>query len=255
MTHFTVLVRFEGKIEDTEKILEKLLEPYEENERVDPYKHYMSKEDVDMMAKNYGVESTDTESLIKKMIEWHGAEGGIDEEGLFYWSTYNPQSKWDWWSLGGRWSGRLVLKDGAKGVEGRPGVGNNKTGIDAAYFKDIDFETMRQNQIKRMEEYYTEFIEKAKVGTDPSIEMGEWIYNIHDDESMEQMIIRKIGLGEITASAVLDENGWHEPHKMGWFGCTYDETETYETWCNKLRERFLSNTTENTIIAMVDCHI
>lgn len=34
----------------------------------------------------------------------------IDEEGNLL-STYNPDSKWDWYSIGGRWNGFLVLKE------------------------------------------------------------------------------------------------------------------------------------------------
>lgn len=38
-------------------------------------------------------------------------EDCIDEEGNL-WSTYNPNSKWDWYSIGGRWNGVLKTKDG-----------------------------------------------------------------------------------------------------------------------------------------------
>lgn len=36
-----------------------------------------------------------------------------------YESTYNPKSKWDWYSIGGRWDGQIQCRDGG-GVEGRP---------------------------------------------------------------------------------------------------------------------------------------
>ena len=40
----------------------------------------------------------------------------------------NPNAKWDWYCVGGRWTGFLRLKDGAKGELGRPGVfGNSPT--------------------------------------------------------------------------------------------------------------------------------
>ena len=35
----------------------------------------------------------------------------LDEDGN-EWSTSNPQSKWDWWTVGGRWDGGLRTKDG-----------------------------------------------------------------------------------------------------------------------------------------------
>lgn len=38
-----------------------------------------------------------------------------DNENLT--STYNPDSKWDWYEIGGRWSGFLVLKNGSRSSE------------------------------------------------------------------------------------------------------------------------------------------
>lgn len=43
-------------------------------------------------------------------IQWHEPED-IGDDGETY-STYNPKSKWDWYSLGGRWAGLLKLKEG-----------------------------------------------------------------------------------------------------------------------------------------------
>src|SRR4051794_35627293 len=34
----------------------------------------------------------------------------------------NPNKKWDWWQIGGRWSGLLQVKPGAEGHKGEPGV-------------------------------------------------------------------------------------------------------------------------------------
>ncbi len=46
-------------------------------------------------------------------------------------------SKWDWYLLGGRWSGMIKLKEGASGEIGEPGSGGNETGIDQAMKGDI----------------------------------------------------------------------------------------------------------------------
>lgn len=55
----------------------------------------------------------------------------IDEEGNIL-STYNPDSKWDWYSIGGRWSGYLPLK--ARDEAGNPIEANE------AYCDEIDWE-------------------------------------------------------------------------------------------------------------------
>lgn len=49
----------------------------------------------------------------------------IDEDGNLL-STYNPNSKWDWYSIGGRWSGGLITKNGDH--------------VDEAYVNEVDWD-------------------------------------------------------------------------------------------------------------------
>lgn len=49
--------------------------------------------------------------------DYHGVED-VEKQG--YW--HNPDAQWDWYTIGGRWSGYFIKKDGAKGKIGRPGV-------------------------------------------------------------------------------------------------------------------------------------
>lgn len=48
----------------------------------------------------------------------------IDAEGnvLKTIDRTNPNSKWDWFQIGGRWNGFFMLKDGLTGVLGKPGI-------------------------------------------------------------------------------------------------------------------------------------
>ena len=39
---------------------------------------------------------------------WRKGEDGVWRE----FSTYNPDSKWDWYEVGGRWAGQIQVKDG-----------------------------------------------------------------------------------------------------------------------------------------------
>lgn len=73
--------------------------------------------------------------------EWNDLSWRKDEDGTWNeYSTCNPDGKWDWYVLGGRWSGSLRLKPCKKGKTGKPGVSGNVPGIDQAFKKDIDFE-------------------------------------------------------------------------------------------------------------------
>lgn len=69
----------------------------------------------------------------------------FDEEKQDYGYWENPNSKWDWYSVGGRWSDMLVAKDGVKGDKGEPSLicsytntASNK--YSSLKIKDIDWE-------------------------------------------------------------------------------------------------------------------
>lgn len=74
-----------------------------------------------------------------------------ETERAYTWSTYNPDSKWDWWVIGGRWTGYFRLKAVTDDVElGRPGTfGNSPEAMgpglrgDVAPVGLIDLEAMR----------------------------------------------------------------------------------------------------------------
>lgn len=85
-----------------------LLAPYDENKEVEPYKKYPKKDEIETMAEHYKLKPTNLEGLAKRMEGWSGHKGGVDKKGLFYVTTYNPDSKWDWWRVGGRWDGAIV---------------------------------------------------------------------------------------------------------------------------------------------------
>ena len=79
--------------------------------------------------------------------DWHGTKERDPEKGRFgYWE--NPNKKWDWYQVGGRWSGLLKLKPGAHGLTGETGLmgSNHARGADRAdqaRKRDIDFDGMR----------------------------------------------------------------------------------------------------------------
>ena len=57
----------------------------------------------------------------------------------------NPNAQWDWYEIGGRWTGTFKLKDEARGTIGKPGLMTPKAEkgfADSALKKDIDFDGM-----------------------------------------------------------------------------------------------------------------
>lgn len=118
------------------------LDRYYEGLEVDPYLEYTKEEAIDEVkskrALNYesAIRALQREDLTDRQKEYYQS---IIDKGLFIsyedawkeiedWgyeidenenlmSTYNPESKWDWYSVGGRWGGFLHYKDADPGFE------------------------------------------------------------------------------------------------------------------------------------------
>lgn len=111
MTHATVLVIVvdAAGIEQVERTAAKMLAPYDENLDVEPYRDYPDEGELTRMRAWF--EETycyapAVKDLADVMQQWHNTPGYVDEEGKLYrMSTYNPNSKWDWYQVGGRSEG------------------------------------------------------------------------------------------------------------------------------------------------------
>lgn len=141
MSHFTVLVigdDYEGQ-----------LAPYDENIRVAPHRDYADEDALKRYRRVYreehaGADPTSDEELAAFMAEHWEETIRCDEKGIYRLSTYNPNSKWDWYVVGGRWAGYFKTKDGA-GVKGMPGLMGAEAGGDADIVLkgNVDVEAMR----------------------------------------------------------------------------------------------------------------
>ncbi len=142
MSHFTVAVFLDGRI-----TLEQALAPYDETLKVP---HYITREEIISNARaeiedykntryreflknksEYIKEHNDNpmhinylENEFPKMLLWsddelykYGLENlsppkeNIKDDGSVF-DDYNPNAKWDWYSVGGRWDGELITADG-----------------------------------------------------------------------------------------------------------------------------------------------
>ena len=110
MSHFTVMVIGNNP--------EKQLKPYDENKRAKRYSSPVSEDEVKRFMeyykdKNEGTSDWDFRKMYKKFgKDWNFGVWQETKNGVIEWSTYNPKSKWDWYQLGGRWAGRIKVKEG-----------------------------------------------------------------------------------------------------------------------------------------------
>lgn len=167
MSHFTVMVIGEDASQQLARFDERII--------VDEYiVGAVSEEEKQRMLDYYTkldmFEGSFEECYEKHGRYWNGNGWRKDSTGEWQeFSTYNPDSKWDWYSLGGRWSGAfIILKDGCHGAIGESGAFDNEVGVDSARKCDIDFDAIkergRETFIPFAVLYNDEWIEKGSMG-------------------------------------------------------------------------------------------
>ena len=123
--------------------VEKQLEPFADYLEVGRYKAFLEPDGVASMASNYGIAATDLQSLAAKMPDWQQAEGSVEDGRLFYWSTANPNSKFEWYKVGGRFSGYLHLRQPVPpSVFGRLVGKRPLDRVDRAAKRDVDAQAL-----------------------------------------------------------------------------------------------------------------
>jgi hypothetical protein len=118
------------------------------------------------------------------MSEWCGYKGRDEQKGRYgYWE--NPEAKWDWYQLGGRWSDFFKLFPGRTGSKGERSWTNRdmpyKNGYaDQVYKGDIDFETMRRQCEEEAAKHFDTVHEVIKDA--PKVETWENVRNRLDGD-------------------------------------------------------------------------
>lgn len=287
MSHFTVfaIIR-KGSGQD----LESLLAPYSEEKQVEPYiaktkaqliaeeaeeigkrrrsraaalrlprEEYLAIAERDDLYRNYdlmrgklpygygSIDLTDEAALFKRVKRIY--KGALNEDGDLV-STYNPDSKWDWYEIGGRWPSQLRLKDG--------------TAADSAPAGEVDWDKMLSTSPAKEAER-AEFWDEYVLGKTPEGIDGEkylqakYPYEFYRPEyyiefyGTKEEYVRRMGLWYTYAA--VDEKGWHEPGKMGWWGCSSSTAESQKDWEDNFRARFIDTLDPEDRVIIVDCHI
>ena len=219
------------------------------------------------------------------MEGWHGTSARDEKTGRYgYWC--NPNAKYDYYTIGGRWSGYFKPKAGAVGTLGRPGVFDNKPTegwVDSIKLKDIDIEGMKDSAVKEANETYDKLEEVLKGRPLPSwnsirekhgedIEAARNEYNslqvvkdlneaqffIMGDfvetfgKNREEYVTRQKN-STMVPYAVVKDGQWYQKGEMGWWGMSSDEV-SQEEWNSKFWE-MINSLDPETELTLLDCHI
>ena len=228
MSHFSLAV-FHRK----DQSIDELLDQYDESRPIDPYVKFTRQEAIDYARKYYGAEQMSDEDCWKMV-----SEGCItDDDGNIY-STFNENSKWDWWEIGGRWEGSLNL-NGKKVDSGRVG--------------DLDF------RIDKKE--YDRYLRMWDVVVDHKpAEEGDDFIPFYSENYYRACFGDRETFARLTSmfstfAVLLPDGSWFEKGYLGSFGYSSETPEEARFWLESYKPRFLDTADPDWILTVVDCHV
>lgn len=181
----------------------------------------------------------------------------VDDYG--YWE--NPNSKWDWYDIGGRWNNRLLIKENIS-IEGlakskaKPAPIGYKW-VNACKIKDLELEKMMEGKYEKAKRFWELKVEGQEPQNEEEKEILEW-----DDYKKEYYTERYSSKEEyakwksmFATFAMVDEKGWHEKGKMGWWGIDTSTGESERDFIKKFNAELKNIENQEKYIVMVDCHI
>lgn len=176
----------------------------------------------------------------------------------------NPNSKWDWYQIGGRWQGILKLKEGATGKIGKVSLLMDKHEykeefIDSAKIKDIDFSIDKESEkYKKAIRFWELKIDKQEPITEEDKKQLEWDW--YKDEYYIERYKDKYDYADqicsISTYAVITSDGvWHSKGDIGWWAYSSETGEESRNWDLSFYDKFIKNSDPEITITIVDCHI
>lgn len=175
----------------------------------------------------------------EEIYQWYrdGDDDDCYDENGNELSTYNPNSKWDWYSIGGRWDGYFLNKEG------------NTTNVEKISEVVWDGSDEDKEKAKRFWEIIVEGKPLKEGEKRPFTWYNEKYYldRYHTKEEYAERVTRTCPY-----SVVTPEGEWVAPGEMHWFSSTEtdEQQKEYEEWFSK----FIAEH-QDCYITLVDCHI
>lgn len=290
MSHFTVLVC--GSDVDA------LLQPFHQFECTGTDDQYVQDIDVTDECREHGLDwhgldenPVTNETLADRSDKHKYGYAVVDASGNLIKAVRrtNPRKKWDWWTVGGRWSGLLKLKPGAQGLRGEPGLMGSHANAgegyaDVALKRDVDFDGMRADASReaaerydkaaaviagrtwlsweQMREQHASDIDAARKAywAQPVVadlrEKGDfdgWVFDPEEFRASREEYIKRAADKAICTFALLIDGEWYERGEMGWWATVSNEKGPGK-WEDEFASR-LAQLPDDTVLTVVDCHI
>lgn len=189
-------------------------------------------------------------------------DGDWDPETGRYGYWTNPNAKWDYWRVGGRFRGLLKASKGTLGelsweytIDKENQYLEAAGQYDQAQIKDIDF-SLDQELYDKAARFWEVYVEKAPLQPEENPEAFESFYTPEYYKrfygSKENFAKERAGFS--TWALVTPEGEWYEKGDMGWWGLHDGTEESFKDFSDVL-EKILAECDPEWYITIVDCHI
>lgn len=179
----------------------------------------------------------------------------IEKQEFGFWE--NPNAKWDWWQIGGRWNGLLKASEGIKGEDSLVYPTPDLEGRYAqARVKDINFEPDCEIYNRSLR-WWEVVIENSPLKDG---ENADDFFNTLNEKFLlgtykNKETYAKIQSSVITNAVILPEGKWYQAYDIKEAGAGYGAEEKIFDWNLHFKERFIDKAEPEWVLTIVDCHI
>lgn len=265
MSHYTVAVITRTDPRESDE-LERLLAPFDENMEVERYLHRTKaqiiedgkkhKEEMLERLKEFDKDKL-IEILTNRAYRWwrdifncetdedfykmEAYQDMIDTDSGDEYTTYNPNSRWDWYEVGGRWSEELRDYEGEY--------------WNTLQIKDWDYNYIDAEEINECSRYWDIAVKSAEM----TEEEKEKFFFFHGPEYYLEKYGNKSNYVKSVITfhtyAVLTPDGeWLAPGNVVWFGGSDAKLSDESNW-EKNYTSLIDTFDRNYYVTLVDCHI
>lgn len=235
MSHYTLCT-----IGIKEEDLATFMERYSEHREVEPYISTTKKELLEMGEERIRERRAPSEITTPEEYYNFYTEGEIlDEEGNLL-STYNPESRWDYYRVMESYTAKAIKELIRNKLEN--------------YSSDID------------ELVWRVIVEGREDLQGTTLSTGDRFMLFWGMPSKEEMIRlygnldgyiahRKKAIASLSYTVMTPDGEWHEPGTVGWWGTSSASAEDESQWNANFYDRFIKDLPDDTTVMLIDCHI
>lgn len=234
MSHYTLLT-----IGIEEYDLDSFMERYNETRKVAPYIS-KTKEEIYKIGKQRLQEGRAPSGITtpEEFYNYYVDDSDVDEQGNLM-STYNPESRWDYYTVKETYTAKIIKEIIKKKIEN--------------YSSDTD-ELIWRVVVEDRKDLLEGISTADRFGLFWGIPGKEDMIQIYSD--LEGYIAHeKKAVAALSYSVMTPDGEWHEPGKVGWWGTTSASAEDESQWEENYYNKFIKDLPEDTTVMFIDCHI